>query len=201
MSRAKLYRLVRDVHAVAGLALAATLALYAVTGFAIVHGDRLPNASHAERERVEIGFDARELATAGALRALAARAVDALRLEGRVATALERDGRVLVVRVERPASVATLRLDADSGEASLERRAHGLQQTLGNVHQLHGARGGVAHAIWAAWVDATGIALLAFAASGVALWAWTRADRLGLALLAGSTLSCVAAIATLWLAR
>ena len=92
-------------------------------------------------------------------------------------------------------------LDGTTGEAWLERRDEGLQKTLSNVHQLQGPEGGVAHVLWALWVDVTGVAVVAFAATGVLLWAWTRADRLGAGLLAASTLSCAAAIASLLFGR
>lgn len=200
MTRAGWLRAIRETHAYSGLALAATLAMYAITGVALVHSSWLPDSSARTRERVVLEFDRASLASDAGRREVAERAQRELALEGRVKIAPAPDGGA-TIRFDRPAHRATLTLDPATREAWIERSTLGLATTLGNVHQLHGTRGGAAHLAWAIWLDVAGASLVAFALSGIALWALTRADRLGLALLATSTLACAVAIATLALSR
>ena len=41
---------------------------------------------------------------------------------------------------------------------------------------------------WSLWLDLTAVAMILFAATGIALWVWLRGDRLGMVLLGTGTL-------------
>lgn len=188
----------RDAHLASALLLAGTLFAYALTGFAVVHGSWFPDNDERSSASVAFDYDASQLDEPSTWEATADHAATQLQLGGRIKLAkkLDRKGR-LEIRFHRLSHLATLWLGPGKGNAVLEHRDLGLAPTLHNVHKLHGSRGGTGYLLASLWIDLTAIAMILFALTGVALWFWLRADRLGAAILAASTLSTLAAVAAL----
>lgn len=196
------------VHRVAALATALGLGLYAVTGFAMVHPALVPGAG-AERTRTlpwpaTAPRDPEPAAPASAARdpepaALAARARELFGLRGRLESAERTDtgGYRLVFR--RPGTRAEVALASAAGPAVLRVQTASPARHLKELHEFRGYDGGWPYRLWALWIDVVALALVLFAVSGVALWALLRPDRLGAAVLTGSTLYALGSVAWLWL--
>jgi hypothetical protein len=183
-----------------GLFLTLSITLYTLTGFAMKYERFFPKQQQTTRTAVEFEFSPTELRDEHALATLAERARAELSLRGRVRTATDSDGTVRL-SFDRPAVLQKLALDPRSGAAELEVTERNLQQLANRLHQIDGYEGGTAYAAWALLLDATAVAMLIFAISGVTMWWIAHRDRLGAWLLVASTLYTATGIAYLLLAR
>ncbi len=195
-------RTLRALHGYFALALAAFLLLYTASGWMIIHkiGWGTPELSSLEIPLPELAgglpLDARRakaLASAAAERGgLAAAASGAAKQE---------DGawRVSLTRVARSAEV-TLRPGAAA--ARVELRSASLDEGVKRLHRIHAAGARGARLAWAIGIDLLSLALIGFSITGVILfWSLKRDRRLGLALLAASTLYTLGSMAMLLVAR
>lgn len=200
VTQQQLRRWTRDAHLVAALVLASTLLGYAFTGFAEVHNRWFPNNPTNTRGPVAFDYHPSSLDDPETWQTTAARAAAELDLQGRIEfkDALKPDGS-LHIRFRRLAHTDTLSLGPGSGRAMLERSELGFANILGNLHQLHGSSGGPAYRVAALWLDFTAVAIILFAISGIALWAWLKADLLGAVILATSTLFTIFGVAAMTL--
>ena len=202
VTQQQLRRWTRDAHLVAALVLATTLLGYAFTGFAEVHNRWFPDNPTSTREPVAFDYHPSSLDDPETWQTTAARAAGELALAGRIhlRDALKPDGS-LHIQFRRLAHIDTLSLGPGPDRAILERKELGFAHILGNLHQLHGSDGGPAYRIAALWLDFTGVAMILFSFSGIALWFWLKADLLGAVILAMSTLFTIFGVAAMTLAN
>ena len=191
----------RTIHGVLALALAALLALYAVSGWLISH--RVGGGAPAERtESQRVGVVVGEHEAPARVGELAAQAAAAAGLAGaRVESAKFADGawRVKLTRVARSAEVT---LTPGAVEARVALRDAALGEGVKRLHRLtaKGASGG--RLAWGIGIDLLSLALLVFALTGVLLFLAQKRDRrLGWTLLGASTLYTLGGIAWLALSR
>lgn len=192
--------LLRALHGYTAFALAALLLLYAASGWLMIHGIEWGRPDEATSRVPLMALAAGGPRDAEQAKALALEAAERAGLAGAVARDAKQsaDGgwSVSVARVARSAEV-TLRPGADAAE--VKRRDPPLIEGLKRLHHVtvggsHGVK-----LFWAIGVDALALALLGFCLTGVLMfWRLKRDRRLGLALLAGSTLYTLGSIA--WLA-
>ena len=194
----KFQRWTRDVHLASALLLAGTLFAYTLTGFVVVHGSWVPDTEERTSTSVAFDYHASQLDEPSTWKTTADRAAAQLQLGGRIQLPKQLDAKGrLKIRFSRLSQLATLWLGPGKGNAVLEHQHLGLSSTLSNVHKLHGSAGGTGYLLASLWIDLTAIAMTLFALTGVALWFWLKADRLGAAILTASTLSTLAAVAAL----
>jgi len=177
------YRLLRTIHLCCALALGA---LYALTGFLMVNRSWFPDAS--DETIREVTLEKAHVATLRTrpsrqeLEDLAIRIHEHLVLRGRPGRELpERGvGGTWIFRFERPGTLERVAVRPGRTEAVLTIRRHGLVTTLAGFHHVSGFGGGARYSLWAFCVDAVGLAILLFAASGICLWYRLERDhRLG----------------------
>ena len=191
----------RTIHGVLALALASLLALYAVSGWMIIHraGGGTPRertVAIASEAVAGEGEDPERVRAAGAAAAKSAGLVGA-----RVESAKFAGGawRVKLSRVARSAEVT---LTPGAPEASVALRDATLGEGMKRLHRVNakGASGG--RLAWAISIDALSLALLGFALTGVLLFLSLKRDRrLVWRLLGASTLYTLGGIAWLALSR
>ena len=191
----------RAIHGVLALALATLLAVYAVSGWLIVHG--VDGGAPEERTVVvsgpAVGGEREDPARVGELAAQAARAAGLA--DARVVRAELKDAvwRASLRRVARSAEVT---LTPGATEARVVLRDAALREGLAQLHHVNAVDAGGARLAWALLIDALSLSLLGFAATGVLLFLRVKRDRrLGWALLGASTLYTLGGIAWLALSR
>lgn len=194
------YAALRTIHGTLALAFAALLALYAASGWLIIHrsGGEAPQERSlrvpAERIRSEDGAKrAGAIALAAAARAgLAGARVESARREGG-------EWRVSLARVAR---TATVTLMPDSETAGVALRNAGFVEGVRRLHRVNATGARDARLLWVVGVDALSIALLLFSLTGVWLFLRLKRDRrLGWLALGAGTLYTLGSIAWLALSR
>lgn len=186
-------RWMRDLHRWSAQLLGAALLLYSVTGVVLAYQEPKAGGDETgwdvERFRVDVPEDVDPEASALALaRSMAPRArVDRLRTD-------EAGTRV---ELRRPGRHTMLTLAAGARQAEVEVRVPGLAARAGELHGQRKYRGGPAFVLWAALADASAVALLLFAVSGVLL-AWRGHPRRTAWLFGAASTFTLAAIFHLW---
>ncbi len=158
--------ILRKIHLYAGLAAAAFLSMYFVTGLALVHESWFPRTDPqrtVRSERLELTGNLEPEQVAAALEQRFG--IRGKRLEPRSLP----DGSWRLNWV-RPGTNVEARVWATGDSLSLSTTRQGLRGTLVGFHRLHGYGGGVFYDLWAFMYDFSSAALIVFAVSG--LWIW-----------------------------
>ena len=191
----------RTIHGVLALALAALLALYAVSGWMIIHRSGGGTAKTVTT-RVSIAPIAGASEDRARVRAVAAEAAAHAGLTGGKPGAAKFENgawRVPVARVARSAEV-TLVPGAASAEVALRSPAFG--EGIKRLHRVNANGASGWRLAWALAVDLLSAALLLFGLTGVLLFRAVKRDRrLGWVALGAGTLYTLASFAYLAVAR
>ena len=187
-------RWLRGLHRWSAQLLGAALLLYALTGVVLAYQVPTVGGDEAgwdvERFRADVPNDADPEAAALALAtSLAPRA----RIDK-----LQTDQAGTRVELRRPGRHVTVALAAGARQAEVEMRVPGLAARAGELHGQRKYRGGLAFVLWATLADASALALLLFATSGVVL-AWQTHPLRTAWLFGGASAFTLAAIFHLWL--
>ncbi len=187
---------VLTLHRLSAALLGAALLLYAVTGALLAYGQPASGdwADAWQEQTTRLPLPAAD-DPEQALRALARRLDPRARVER-----LRRDAGGLRLELERPGRQTELVLAPSAEEVRVRTRIPNLAARAGELHDQRGFRGGAAFVLWATLADATGVALLLFAGSGVLL-AWRRDPLRTLWTLGSSSLLTAAIVLHLWLSR
>jgi hypothetical protein len=194
------YRAIRAIHGTLALALAALLALYAVSGWMIIHRVSFgSSASWTTRVRAEAVGGASEEPTrvlAAARGAASAAGLPGAWPKGR--KFIDGVWRVELTRVARSAQVT---LTPGAPEASVLMREPPIANGMKRLHRLWFNTTEPGRLAWMVARDVLAVALIAFSVTGVLLFRNLKRDRrLGWALLGASSLYTVGGIAWLVLA-
>ncbi|MCE5273311.1 PepSY-associated TM helix domain-containing protein [bacterium] len=158
--------ILRKIHLYAGLAAAAFLMMYFVTGLALVHESWFPRTDpertvRSERLELKGNLEPEQLASVLELR---------FGIRGkRLAPRGLPDGSWQLDWM-RPGLGVQARVWASGDSLTLTTTRQGLRGTLVGFHRLHGYGGGALYDLWAFMYDFSSAALILFAASG--LWIW-----------------------------
>ncbi len=195
------YATLRKIHGLLALALGGMLAVYAVSGWMIIHrvggGQPVETTLRVPADALSSEAENRERVRAVAEAAAARAGLAAARAEKPELA----DGvwRVKLTRVARSAEVT---LTPGAAEAQVVLRDAVIGEGVKRLHRVNavGASGG--RLAWGLLVDALSLALLVFACTGVLLFRATkRKRRLGWLLLGVSSLYTLGGIAWLALSR
>jgi hypothetical protein len=196
------YATLRTIHGVLALALAALLALYALSGWLIIHraGSGTPQERTLLIPAPSIGGEGEELAR---VREAAIGAAARAGLAGaRIQQAKFGDGawRVTLTRIARSAEVT---LTPGAAEAHVALRDAALGEGVKRLHRVNAkSAAGGGQLAWVLLIDALSLALLLFALTGAWMFLRLKRDRrLGFSLLGASTLYTLCGIAWLALSR
>jgi len=187
-------RWLRDLHRWSAQLLAAALLLYAVTGAVLAY--QVPTAWgeeagwEVERFRADVP---NALDPEAAALALATSLAPRARVDK-----LQTDQAGTRVELRRPGRHLSVTLAVGAEQADVELRVPGLAARAGELHGQRKYRGGPAFVLWAALADASALALLLFATSGVVL-AWHSHPARTVWVFGGASAFTLAAIFHLWL--
>jgi len=179
-----IYRLVRQIHLISAVVLAAFILMYFVTGYVLVRsswfGEGAPRVVRRlapfEPSAEPIGDKAEDLGR---------RLQELTGVRGQPLLPRKRDDGSSEFRFFRPGYEASIVQKAAGGQLEVTEKHHGWQRTSIGLHRLHGYRGGWLYWIWAALMDLSSLAMIVFAITGV--WLWFKLERIkwpGLAILA-----------------
>ena len=184
-----MYRLIRTIHLYAGLVLCLATAMYAFSGFVILHGDWFEDRE-AERKIAIKGYGQappEEGYTKEQAVALAAELVELHGLRGRPKTPQQWKDGTWFFAYQRPGVVEEMKILRQHRVEILIKEA-GFAGFMNRLHHFHGYGGGRRFWLWGLLVDVTSAAMILFAASGVYMWYVLKKDRrLGWVILGGST--------------
>jgi len=185
-----LYRVMRNLHLYAGLALLLLVLMYFFTGLMQIHrswfGQGEAVASTQTQTLEPWLLPAEEGSLAEFLK-------QELRLQGRSGRPQVLQDGTREFRYFRPGQSQRVLLSADRVTATITTTREPWQQTFIALHRLHGYGGGWFHNLWAAFLDVTSTAMIVFGVTGIYLW-WRLARRHWPGLLVlGSTYALAAA--------
>ncbi|MGY8827785.1 MAG: PepSY-associated TM helix domain-containing protein [Candidatus Latescibacterota bacterium] len=184
-----MYRLIRTIHLYTGLALFFAIALYALSGFVILHGDWFPQGED-KREITLSGYGDAHPAD-GYSAEQAQTIADALAhehsLRGRPDKAQHWDNGTWFFSYQRPGTVEEIRIKTDHTTHIIIKKA-AFAGFMNRLHHFHGYGDDGRFWLWGLFVDIASAAMIFFAASGIYLWYVLKKDRrLGWIILGGST--------------
>lgn len=184
-----MYRLIRKVHLYTGLALGFAAAMYAFSGFVILHGDWFPQGEEKREFTIdrygappsENGYSAEQA------QAIADALAKEHSLRGRPDKVQHWDNGTWFFSYQRPGSVEEIRIKPNH-TAHITIKEAAFAGLMNRLHHFHGYDGGGRFWLWGLFVDIASAAMIFFAASGIYLWYVLKKDRrLGWIILGGST--------------
>ena len=191
-----MYALIRKIHLYSGLVLCFAVALYAFTGFIILHQDWFADGGEV-REIVVEGFGAAP-PKGGYAREQAQAIADELaalhNLRGRPGRPQHWRNGTWFFPYQRPGTVEEIRIKPDH-RAIITIKEASFAGTMNRLHHFHGYGGGARFWLWGLMVDVVSAATILFAISGIYMWYVLKKDhRLGWIVLGGSTAYAVGSI-------
>ncbi len=180
-----LHPLIREIHLLSGLFLAAVILFYTISGAMIAYAPWLPGARvTTTTDRIPLPLEAGT--TPGALRTFVERELEP---RGRVVGPEPTPTGGLLLRYTRPGGSVEVTTTPGQSELVVVTTRHGWIRTLRGLHVLTGYAGGAAFVVWSLLLDLTALAMIGFALSGIYLWyKLSRRHRLGWLVLGGSWL-------------
>lgn len=189
-----MYRLMRNIHLILGLAFVLALGVYLVSSVRLAHRSWFPGGPTTTEHRLEV--DPAEAATP---RALGLQLIERHGLRGEIARVQEKDGLVNVA-IRRLGTNYQVRYRPGAGHADVRENRLAFTGMLMGMHFAHGFWH--EHAminVWNAVLLLTSIGLLALGVSGIYLWFKTFEERrIGTVLL---TAGLVFAFVSMYLVR
>ncbi len=177
-----IYRLVRQIHLISAVVLAAFILMYFVTGYVLVRSSWFgEGAPRVARRLVRFEPSAESLNEED----LSRRLQELTGVRGQPLPPRKRDDRTSEFRFSRPGYEASIIQNEAGGQLEVTEKYHRWQRTSIGLHRLHGYRGGWLYWIWAAFMDLSSLAMIVFAITGI--WMWFKLERTkwpGFALLA-----------------
>ncbi len=195
-----MYKTLRKIHGYLGLALAAAVFFYAISGWLIYHGGRFGEPVVVEARVTSDAFSAEAKDRAAARRIVEASA-DELAIVGRFKSVRPAAGG-WHANFKSASVQQEVRWIPGQGTASIKTRTFTTAGALAGLHRVYGTSGGPAHFAFAILVDFVALAMLGFALSGVYLWWKIKRKRMpGWVTLGASTAATVGLVLQLILAR
>lgn len=184
------------LHRLCAQWLGAALLLYAVTGAILAYG--LANPA-SEADGWEVRHSSVQLPGEGEPEAEAVALGRSLDPRARIDRVSNDEGGIRVL-LRRPGRHTTLTVAPGARRAEIEVRIPGLAARAAELHGQRRYRGGIAFVLWAALADASALALMLFAVSGLVL-AWHRDPGRTAWVFGGASVFTLTAIVQFWIAR
>ncbi len=179
-----IYRLVRQIHLISAVVLSGFILMYFVTGYVLVRSSWFGEGAPRVARRL-VPFEPSAEPISDTQEDLGRRVQDLTGVRGQPLPPRKRADGSSEFRFSRPGYEASIIQKEAGGNLEVTEKHHGWQRTSIGLHRLHGYRGGWLYFIWAALMDLSSFAMIAFAITGV--WIWFKLERIrwpGFALLA-----------------
>lgn len=164
-----MYAPLRRIHLHATFTLMAFIVMYFVTGYVITHSNLFGKASESNTERT-VSLDPSVLSSKPDEESFGLALQAAIGATGRCNPAKRRNSGKWEFRFTRPGFVTEAVVAPDIRSAKVTERRFGWQRTLTEYHRLHGYSGGWIYIAWAVVCDASAVAMIVFAVTGLLLW-------------------------------
>ena len=177
-----MYRTIRNVHLMVGLACCLFLLTYGVSAVQMSHNDWFDTKPAVEETKLSI-----DPASATSPRALAAELMRNHGLRGDIQRA-NTDDEGYDVQIARPGTVVEIRYQPGASEADVKTSKANFMGMLNRIHHVNGLwHEDTLLNVWGVFVGLVSLSLLALGGTGVYLWFKIYDERLvgGLILLAG----------------
>ena len=161
-----MYKIIRQIHMITGMALLIFIVMYVVTGYLLIHEDWFGMAESTQISKsLPLDYTGKE-----SMEAWTSYLQSTYNIRGQIESSRRfPDGR-MEFKYFRPGTLNRVEVFTDRASVRITETTQSWQRNLIGFHLLRGYKGGLIYLLWAFIYDISSVAFIIFAVTGIYMW-------------------------------